>query len=135
MKAVKQAVIGSLSLILFSFASEGGNKGTQPIYLETADQVRHAELLLTEVDSFRKKIDQCLVAGAAYPRSCHCLYPSRLSSLEMALQTTLEKYPRWESSALLWWGSKNRRPLNMHLSIVKVWINRPCSDLAMNRLR
>ena len=119
-------------LELGAATSDNLQKPKGPIFIDDADQVAQAEKLFSEVASFKRKVDQCLVSGIARRQSCNCLYPARLDSVRRVLGDSLSAYPHWDERAILWWASGSGEPLNIQLGRVILWTENVCADLAFS---
>ena len=128
----KTLILTYFFMVAISLSSIAGDGGRGPIFLDDIDQVAQAEKLFSEVVSFKRKVDQCLVSGIARRQSCNCLYPARLDSVRRVLGHSLATYPHWDERAILWWGSGSGEPLNIQLDRVIAWTENVCADLAFS---
>ena len=128
----KTLILSYFFMAAISLSSIAGDGGRGPIFLEDIDQVAQAEKLFSEVASFKRKVDQCLVSGISRRQSCNCLYPARLDSVRRVLGDSLATYPHWDERAILWWASGSGEPLNIQLGRVIAWTENVCADLAFS---
>ena len=128
----KTLILSYFFMVAISLSSIAGDGGRGPIFLEDIDQVAQAEKLFSEVASFKRKVDQCLVSGISRRQSCNCLYPARLDSVRRVLGHSLATYPHWDERAILWWASGSGEPLNIQLDRVIAWTENVCADLAFS---
>tara|TARA_E500000178_G_scaffold191366_1_gene189434 strand:- start:689 stop:1093 length:405 start_codon:yes stop_codon:yes gene_type:complete len=128
----KTLILTYFFMVAISLSSIAGDGGRGPIFLDDIDQVAQAEKLFSEVVSFKRKVDQCLVSGIARRQSCNCLYPARLDSVRRVLGHSLATYPHWDEKTILWWASGSGEPLNIQLGRVILWTENVCADLAFS---